>query len=183
MGLDKVVTEGRGRRCPFCGSLKTLSGPVEKLENGADAGRKMTCADCKKTWFDIALSDYRDDAAAEIIQATYVVVSDPGAERTIAVAIVRASIDRSKPELGEEKGFLAAVRDSVTEWVKTTELGRAEYERTSHDFNIGDLALSLTDADLDRLLGERGIWNLQIDSVYSDQAGEWMFDDHLVKGA
>ena len=73
------------------------------------------------------------------------------------------------------------VTAAVTRWVRQTESGREAFERSSEDYNVGDLAGDLGDPDLTRLLLTQGVRDLTID-VYSsgDAPSAWAYDTHLV---
>ena len=99
------------------------------------------------------------------------VVSRPG-DTTIAVILadVTEKIKTSR-ELQE------AIIKAVTYWIIQTPEGKAEYERSSCDFNVGDLA-NAGDEKLTNFLNSLGVYNLDIDAC---EAGvdHWEFDDHL----
>jgi hypothetical protein len=113
-------------------------------------------------------------------EVMFVVVSDPNADRNIHVALVRAAVLADRPELCDERGFLKALVAAVTEWTKLTDAGRDTLNEAAGCVNIGDLAL-VSHPTLHKLLATVGIYDLQIDTVSADQAGDWRFDDSLVK--
>lgn len=96
----------------------------------------------------------------------------------VAVAVVSA---RVTPELFDQSRFLDQLKRAVIDWTRTTEAGRSLRERTRDDLNIGDLASHGIDAELGRLLSERGIHDLHLDewsSPYPHQA--WGYDTRLL---
>jgi len=74
------------------------------------------------------------------------------------------------------------VKRAVTEWVRTTEAGRIEYENSSEDLNLGDLSNCDDDPALVALLTANGITHFDVE-VYSDSdyPGIWTYDSQLVE--
>ncbi len=70
-----------------------------------------------------------------------------------------------------------AIIKAVTFWITKTPEGMAEYERSTRDFNVGDLA-NAGDEKLTNFLRSLGVYNLEIDAG-EIAADHWNFDDHL----
>lgn len=90
------------------------------------------------------------------------------------VAVVRASTALSDSE------FLPALKAALTEWFET-EYGRGAWERSSQDFNVGDLSLVLEEdqRELHECLLRHGIQELSVDAYDSSSAVDWSFDEVL----
>lgn len=93
------------------------------------------------------------------------------------VAIVKADVGVM---LINDTAFFAAIVRAVTEWVKYTEEGKEAWERSSNDFNIGDLSGELGGSLLN-YLSKQGIENLDI-TTFSTTNGNrvWTYDTLLV---
>jgi len=68
-----------------------------------------------------------------------------------------------------------ALSRAVTKWVETTEEGRAAWEESCEDFNIGDLACHQSQ----ELLAEWGIHDLKVQVMAGAESWDY-FDRHLV---
>jgi len=66
----------------------------------------------------------------------------------------------------------------ISDWVKNTEEGKEKYENSSEDFNIGDLADSLSKELIGRFK-KSGITDIVIDD-YNSEVNTWNFDSLLV---
>ncbi len=80
------------------------------------------------------------------------------------------------------KKLLHPLRAALTEWAKTTDEGREEWENSSSDFNVSDLSNACyEDEPLKGILAKHGITDLQVE-VYSDSdyPGNWTYDTVLV---
>jgi len=107
----------------------------------------------------------------------FVVLRSSSDEVTFAVVTARVATD----ELRNDFAFQDALIAAITEWVKTTETGRAEWAGSCQDFNVGDLASCYDDPDLLKLLAERGIRNLKIEICSAvGQSQNWTYDQVLV---
>lgn len=98
----------------------------------------------------------------------------------LTFAIVKADVSRE--ELAEERPFLAALMNAVTEWVKTTKNGKAAWKESSADFNVGDLSGYSNDKQLVPLLKKNGINSLDIDcEAHTEGADYWSYDTVLAE--
>tara|TARA_B100001057_G_scaffold223290_1_gene223582 strand:- start:174 stop:677 length:504 start_codon:yes stop_codon:yes gene_type:complete len=93
-------------------------------------------------------------------------------------AIITAIV--TNPDLKEETNFLAELRRAVTEWVKTTEDGRACYEYAGGDLNIGDLLSHGGVEDVVALMPD--VVSLDLDQIGAIRSGDWTYDTTLVNG-
>ncbi len=107
----------------------------------------------------------------------FVVLRDSREENTVAV--VQAVV---APELADDVMLRDAIRRAVTVWIKTTDGGRAAYEATCGDFNVGDFE-TYRDTKLLKLLVNEGVFSIDVTCMSSEDCGEWMFDDRLVDNA
>lgn len=70
------------------------------------------------------------------------------------------------------------IKQAVTEWIIRTDEGKALWEHSSKDLNLGDLASHVEDPLLVSLLGLAGIRDLSIETVDSNSNG-WEYDNVL----
>jgi len=88
------------------------------------------------------------------------------------------NIEVTNETLCEEPAFLAELRRAVTEWVRTTEDGRACYEYAGNDLNIGDLLSHGGAEDIVALMPN--VISLDLDQIGAIRAGDWTYDTPLV---
>jgi hypothetical protein len=106
-------------------------------------------------------------------------------ESTFAVVTVDLMEQAIDAGLSGATTFLAALKDTVTEWVKTTDSGRKAWEESDENFNVGDLANENLEA-LNELFMERHaafITDIDVFSQDGNTGDEWAFDDVLVDSA
>ena len=114
-------------------------------------------------------------------QVQFVVPRDSRDEVTFAVIHARVSLKAQKKGMGINE-FLDALKQAVTNWIKTTTEGRQAWENSSQDFNIGDLA-NENIGPINAYLKHHGIAIDDINVFSMDcSAGCWEFDTVLVKG-
>jgi hypothetical protein len=96
------------------------------------------------------------------------------------LAIVTA---RVPPDTADEIGFRDALTSALTAWMRETDDGRAAWEASSHDFNVGDLATHVEGVTPDSLrlyLEERGIHDLSVSIIDENvPCRSWMYDTVL----
>lgn len=106
----------------------------------------------------------------------FVVKRESVQENTIA--IVRAKV--TKPILNSMDRFLVALKVAVTEWITSNDDGRAAWQESVKDFNVGDLANYYTNTALSICLADQGIYELHIDTVCDDTCNRsWTYDTVL----
>jgi len=88
------------------------------------------------------------------------------------------NIEVTDETLCDENTFLAELRRAVTEWVKTTEDGRACYEYAGNDLNIGDLLSHGGAEDIVALMPN--VISLDLDQIGAIRSGDWTYDTTLV---
>jgi len=98
-------------------------------------------------------------------------------ETTFAVV----SCNRSK-RVGSSRQLFRQLTLAVTNWVNRTETGRAAWESSSCDYNVGDLSTDLGEPTLLARLRARGITALEVE-IYSDDDvyDSWTYDTVLVE--
>ena len=112
-------------------------------------------------------------------------------ERTFAVVHATVSDEwaiKSQGPGGPGMLFKADIEEVLTRWAVETEEGRAAWEGSSCDYNIGDLAGELggdppdvASSFIRRALAAKGIMGLSIDTWQPDQDDDsWAFDDILM---
>jgi len=75
--------------------------------------------------------------------------------------------------------FVKALTQGVTEWVQTSEAGKACFDHAGDDLNIGDL-LVFADPSLRQILEKFGIFEFCTDYDTAEHSGDWHFDTCLV---
>jgi hypothetical protein len=89
------------------------------------------------------------------------------------IAIVSAQVDEVK--LTNEQEFFVALMEAMIDWVNKTADGKKAWERSSEDFNVGDLSAEQPFSHLlKKHLQRHGIFNMKTNPGY------WKFDDVLV---
>jgi hypothetical protein len=113
------------------------------------------------------------------MKVMFIVRRDSSDEFTYAK--VEAEVDRV--ELAEASAFLSALRAGVSDWTNYHATGRAAWQASSQDLNIGDLSGHTKDARLRAALREEGITNLKITCTCYDQAPAscWSYDSVLAE--
>lgn len=98
-------------------------------------------------------------------------------ERTVAV--IQAHVPSA---LTKEQAFFAALTGAITDWIIATPDGVQAWNRSSHDYNIGDLSTDLDNPTLKARLWTAQIYKLTIDCfVDLSASGNWTYDTVLVK--
>ncbi len=92
-------------------------------------------------------------------------------------AVVTAQVER---DLRDGRTFVQRLVKAVTEWVKTTDEGRAAWKCSFEDLNVGDLVHYVGDPSLDTILTRNGICSLCVQVFSEDYPSGWQFDDVLV---
>jgi hypothetical protein len=69
------------------------------------------------------------------------------------------------------------VKTAVDDWLKNTPAGRAAYEESSQDFNVGDLLQHVAEPSLVARLAEQGVD--EFDLMPPVQLVGWYHDEHL----
>ena len=82
--------------------------------------------------------------------------------------------------IGNDEAFLKRLGSAITAWVKETESGRREWEMSSEDFNVGDLAGCCGDPELQLRLRRAGIIELNVEANVQDRCCSWNYDTVLV---
>ena len=95
-----------------------------------------------------------------------------------SVAVINADCDE---DIINDSTFCISVIKAVTRWIKGTQEGESALNRSSNDFNVGDLSNELDNPDLQAYLAEQGIENLEI-NTYDCGFGNlfWDYDTVLV---
>lgn len=75
--------------------------------------------------------------------------------------------------------FVKALTQGVTEWVQTSEAGKACFDHAGDDLNIGDL-LVFADPSLRQILEKFGIFEFCTDYDTAEHSRDWHFDTCLV---
>ncbi len=146
---------------------------------------RFECGDCSKVWTLNHLRSGNAAAANERADVRFVVLCGD-TEDGVTLAVVAAQV--SDPTLKVEGHFLAALRAALTAWVNGTDDGQGAWEASSHDFNIGDLAIELEDwnagpsqDDLMQCLQAQGIHDLSVRVIDEGSAcQDWVYDTVLV---
>jgi len=110
--------------------------------------------------------------------AEFIVSRDSRDETTLALVYA----DVNDKRLLNEKSFLKALKQAITEWVKNTPEGKSAWEQSSKDFNVGDLSLEPTHSksSLWTWLDRAGIQNLRIETIsHSNTCEAWSYDTVL----
>jgi hypothetical protein len=102
------------------------------------------------------------------------------------VAVVEATVETAKLEAAlqlphvsnETEALLEMIKRAVTRWVNETDAGRAAWENSSEDFNVGDLSNEIGDKELTARLLEEGVVSLDIET--HGTAHDWQYDRILV---
>lgn len=77
--------------------------------------------------------------------------------------------------------ILQPLTAAVTQWINETKAGRDAWRDSCEDFNVGDLAACLEDAELKARLKALGVNDLEINLIMdSDQQEGWVYDTVLV---
>lgn len=71
------------------------------------------------------------------------------------------------------------IAKAITNWAKSTPIGKQAFEYTCGDLNIGDLSTYTNDPDLIESLKTEGVYNLEITDV---DFKSWLYDDILIDG-
>lgn len=111
----------------------------------------------------------------------FIVKRDSNDEMTFAT--VTAVVDKPLSlEFARNDGaFLAALKKALTKWAKTTKKGKAAWESSSHDFNVGDLDGYLPASnELNEILASFGILDLKVDILSEDHLCNWSYDTVLI---
>jgi hypothetical protein len=98
----------------------------------------------------------------------------------VRAELTPAALDK---DLADERSFLAALQEAVTDWVRTTEEGREWYENTSHDANVGDLCAYGIPEQVAKALTTQGIESLTVECTSTADrhvCRDWAYDTHLV---
>lgn len=92
-------------------------------------------------------------------------------------AVVTAICDE---QIKNPRQLQEVIVQGVTKWMAETKEGREAFQRTSGDFNIGDLSTELTDDWLDRFFQDAGLEDLDIETFceHAFNAG-WHYDTLL----
>lgn len=94
------------------------------------------------------------------------------------VCVVKATVDQ--PELNDERSFLDSLRRAVTRWINETTQGKAAWQQSCQDFNIGDLGNEFPlDERFIEILADEGICRLELES-FGGGSRYWVHDTHLV---
>ena len=110
-----------------------------------------------------------------IHEETFIVFRDSREESTVAV--VRAVVETRN--LCAEVNFLEALKTAITLWISGTPEGKAAWESSSKDFNVGDLA-DVEIVTLAPYLKTVGILQLDVTPFVSFAAGPWSYGTVLV---
>lgn len=102
------------------------------------------------------------------------------------VAVIKATVETAKLEAAlqltrasnETEALLEMVTRAITRWVNETNAGREAWERSSEDFNVGDLSNEIGDEELMSRLREEGVVALDIET--HSTAHKWEYDRILV---
>ena len=77
-------------------------------------------------------------------------------------------LEAYKSEITNPQVVYDLLVDAITEWVETTPTGRREWECSSHDFNVGDLA-NVNRITLEPFLNSRGIEWIEVETMADNQ--------------
>lgn len=77
--------------------------------------------------------------------------------------------------------ILQPLTAAITQWINETKAGKDAWRDSCEDFNVGDLATCLEDAELKARLKARGVHELEIRLIMDgDQQEGWIYDTVLV---
>lgn len=94
-----------------------------------------------------------------------------------AVAILEI-IDAPGEKDRTAKEALDALKSAITQWVANTEEGKAAYEASSEDYNIGDFVDDYDNYSLKPYLASAGIARIKLETLCPDHSQS--YDMHLV---
>ena len=72
-----------------------------------------------------------------------------------------------------------AIRAAVTDWIENISKGCEAWERSAHDFNVGDLCTELGDETLSHCLRSHSVEELEIETFCCVYPFSWTFDEIL----
>ena len=76
---------------------------------------------------------------------------------------------KTRDDLAKPSDVLAALRRALSKWASTTEEGRAAWEESSEDYNIGDFLGDCENPQVLALLQEEGILHVEVAYELSSQ--------------
>lgn len=101
--------------------------------------------------------------------------------REVRFAIVSCELNDDHPYVVGKQSIVSWLTDRLTEWGRT-DAGRAEWERSSHDFNVGDLSSCCDDPTLVALLERHGCRELDVETImYDDVEIYWSYDTRIMR--
>jgi hypothetical protein len=115
----------------------------------------------------------------DMIDARFIILREDTRDG-VTLAIVTS---RVPPDSADEIGFRDALTSALTAWMQETDDGRAAWEASSHDFNVGDLATQVEGVTPDSLrlyLEARGIHDLSVSIIDENvPCHAWTYDTVL----
>jgi hypothetical protein len=125
----------------------------------------------ENTYFVIDMAPFKAMTANLSTESVrFIVPRDSHDETTIAV--VDAEVDQG---LCDKSAFLNALDSALANWF-TTDHGKAVWESTCCDFNIGDLSEYQAEPALTAFLNDQGIKKLRVDTFSHDGRCNWSYD-------
>jgi len=110
-------------------------------------------------------------------RAVFVVVRGSNDEFTFA----RVAAEVTEEILLRESKFMGVLIGALTKWALETKEGRAAWEGSSEDFNVGDLHSHLPNPTLEKYLRDAGIPHLEVEcSSDHSQCRRWVYDTILM---
>ena len=115
----------------------------------------------------------------EMIDVRFVVLREDTRDG-VTLAVVTA---RVPPHTAAEIGFRDALTSALTAWMRETDDGRAAWEASSHDVNVGDLTAQVEGVTPDSLrlyLEAHGIHDLSVSIIDENvPCRSWTYDTVL----
>jgi len=88
------------------------------------------------------------------------------------------NIEVTNEAMCDESTFFAELRRAVTEWVKTTDVGKLAWKDSCQDLNIGDF---ISGEDINLILPFMpDVVSIDLDQIGVIRAGDWTYDTVLV---
>lgn len=101
--------------------------------------------------------------------------------REVRFAIVSCELSVKHPHRTKHLSFMSWLTDRLTEWGRT-DIGRAYWEKSDHDFNVGDLSNCCDDPTLVALLERHGCRALDVETImYDDVEIYWSYDTRIMR--